>query len=168
MEGGTDLDAEQQFDIEQEKLRLQNKQIHLTWLSAVIAAISPIVTIGVVLWSIQANSDIATAAQITQLLADTGERICVPGIESDSLLGSTNVEELSDLLASLELEDFCEAFTDRPPSLAIQRELIQQLIEHPKQRSVIIDLWRSVYEREGGGEEDWLDAIASNAPVPPD
>jgi hypothetical protein len=161
------LDAQQQFDIEQEKLRLQKHQMRLTWLTVVIAALSPIVTIWVVLSSIRANSDIATAAQITQLLADTGERICVPDIESDSLLGSTNVEELSELLASLELESFCQAFTNRPPSLAVQMQLIQQLIEHPKQRSVIIDLWRSVYEKEVDGE-DWLDSIASNAPVPPD
>jgi hypothetical protein len=64
----------------------------------------------------------------------------------------------ANILVDLDLDAFCDKFIPRAPSLAVRNGAHHQLVEHPRDRSAIIAMWRLLYE-----EETWIDLIERGA-----
>ncbi len=137
------IDPEEK-QLELRKLKIQRSQV-------VVSLLGPLIAVFVLWFSIRGDLAAAREAaerEAVQVAAETGERLCVPNMEGDDELLTSNI------LAQLDLDTFCEKFSARAPSYSVQRELIAQLVDHPKEREFIISMWKVVYE-----EDAWIDQI---------
>lgn len=169
-------DEEREF--ERKRLRLQAGHLMAAFFAPIAIVVAALITVMGVLETIRSNErDRAEAAEVQAdaqraiALAQSGELICVPGgFGQWETLFPTDVETLlspspgnvfyspspspKPFRGIPPIKQFCKNFRERPPSLLVQRELIRELAEHPKQRAQIIAMWRSIYKVEG-----WIDRI---------
>ena len=133
---------------EEERLRVLRRQV---WMATIAPIAAALIAVGGVWLTIrgqlEAQSRAATLESETrsaQALAETGIVACELG---PVLYESAGFSDLFDNT----FQEFCP---EQPPSVAVQRQLIQQLSEHPGQRAQILAMWRAVYEAD-----DWIDEI---------
>ena len=130
------------------QLALQRTQM---WLSEMV----PVVVALIAVWGVtrtiadsQRARDEAAAQEAqaleAQTLAESGSAACSFGEDF-----WTEVPTFEEAWGSF--DSVCDGTS---PSPAVQRELIQQLIEHPDQRDEILAVWRTVYPLQG-----WVDQV---------
>lgn len=135
--------------MDEKEAELARKKLRIEWLQVFAALLGPAIAAGVLWVTFRGELQAEREVQAEQVATDIGENLCVPNVEEerDELLNAP-------ILRDRGLSDFCTIFTRRAPSLAVQKELITQLIEHPKNRAAILAMWRAIYE-----EEAWIDQI---------
>jgi hypothetical protein len=121
--------------IEAQKLRRQSLQIVASFLGPLVAVAIAFVTIGAQL-SAQAE---ATRNQLLAQTGSAGECKRLAAVE-DGFWTSYDTDSQS----------FCEEWfrEPRPPSVEVQRELVQQLVDHPDRWQEIAAMWKAIYPNQ--------------------
>lgn len=163
------MDPEQRL-LEDKKLHVQGWQVAASFLAPVAVVVGVWLTIRGNLTAQARAAEAQAQVQAAQALAESGDAFCVEGlVETQPSPGPSPTPPIfgepsptPDLLYKTEFifgdgfdfGEFCSRYVEQPPSLTVQRELIQQLVEHPRQSEQILAMWRAIYEAEG-----WIDEI---------
>jgi hypothetical protein len=155
--------------LEERKLRLQGKQVWASFLGPLVAVVGAFLAFRGNLEAQATATQAQADAQTFQTLAESGDRLCLesgsplfpldsPSPAPGEVSGETPALDsgfgTSSFWPDVDLNEVCRRYVDTPPSLSVQRELIQQLVDHPDQSETILLMWRATYEAD-----DWIQNI---------
>jgi hypothetical protein len=151
--------------MDQRERRLMWFQAWGTWFAPAIAAAA---TLAVLFIGIRSDRDAERRAEARRLATDRAALLAQTGSRGECLAvgdtftgpyPETPVGQMAEASRDFEeaLNDLCNAVAEdpeQPPGIEVQRELVAQLIEHPKQREEILALWRAIYDAD-----EWIDRV---------
>jgi hypothetical protein len=138
-------------EVEERKLRLEERKLRQhSWQVAAALAAAAIAVVAIWLQlNAQTSADRAQAeAARTQLLAQAGSAgECKRLASLDSIEASWPTYGESFWGNSFDVEGFCTDWfrEPRPPSIEVQRDLVQQLADHPERWQEISAMWEALY-----------------------